>query len=230
MTHRERRALLAGAIVLAIVCSAVFARAVLAQRAADLARAQARAALLPEPTTPTSDAATRWMLDWSGGTDQLHYWQALQRFRIVTAAALASTKFTVAPSLSLVFRLEETVTYLRSAASSARTPALRSRLEDMLGLAYYDDARLHAGEVPIAPQLEQRAVVAFRQAVLIDGSNDAAKTNLEVMLRTLQAARKPRAPHTKPVPDTSRAEGLVGGPEGFPQMNGAIGFRPRGGY
>lgn len=230
MTRRERRALLAGAILLAIVCSALFARAVFAQRAADLARAQARAALLPERTTPASDAAARAMLGWSGGTEQLHYWQALQRFRLVMPAALQATKYTVAPSLSLVFRIEETVTYLRSAALDARSPELRSRLEDLLGLAYYDDARLHAGEQPIAPQLERHAAAAFRQAVLSDGSNDAAKTNLEVVLRKLQASRRASGGNPKPPPDTSRVEGGLDSTNGFPQMNGAHGRRFHGGY
>jgi len=230
MTRRERRTLLAGAILLAIVCSALFARAVLTQRAADLARAQARAALLPEPKAPASDAAARTMLGWSGGTEQLHYWQALQRFRVVMPAALKATHFTVAPSLALLFRLEGTVTYLRDAALNARSPALRSRLEDILGLAYYDDARLHAGEEPVAPQLERRAAAAFRQAVLLDDSNDAAKTNLEVVLRALQAARQPPAPNEKPVPDTSRVEGLLDSSNGVPSMNGAVGPRIFGGY
>jgi hypothetical protein len=230
MTRRERGVLLAVAIVLAIVCSALFARAVVAQRAVDFARAQARAALLPERTTPTSDVAARTMLDWSGGTEQLHYWQALQRFRVVTKAALNAAQYTVGPPLSLVFRLEETVTYLRSAALSARSPALRSRLDDILGLAYYDDARLHAGEEPIAPQLERHAAAAFRQAVLSDGSNDAAKTNLEVLLRILQAERPPKARSVPPKPDTTRGEGLLGGPSGFPEMNGAVGPHTRGGY
>ena len=46
MTQRERRALLAAAVVLALVCSVLFARAVLVRRASDLFRAQARAALV----------------------------------------------------------------------------------------------------------------------------------------------------------------------------------------
>jgi len=230
MTRRERRALLVVAIVLATVCSALFARAVLAHQAEDLARAQARAALLPEPTTPASDVAVRAMLGWSGGTEQLHYWQALQRFRLVTAAAVKATQFTVGPPLQVVFQLEETVSYLRGTALSTRSPALRSRLEDMLGLAYYDDARLHAGEEPVEPQLVQRAVSAFRQAVLSDGSNDAAKTNLEVLLQKLQAKRLPSTPHTPPAPDVKRAKGIVKGPTGIPQLNGASGRRVRGGY
>jgi hypothetical protein len=230
MTRRERRTLLAVAIVLAVLCSALFARAVFAQRAVDLSRAQARAALFREPTMPTSDAATRTMLGWSGGTGQLDYWQALQRFRVVTPAAVEDSKFAIGPNLAVIFRLEETATYLRSAAQDASSPALRSRLWDMLGLAYYDDARLHAGQVPIEPQLEQRAVVAFRQAVRNDASNDAAKTNLEVLLRKLLASHIPPPGHSTPVPDVKRVGGVLKLPTGAPEFNGAHGHKIRGGY
>jgi hypothetical protein len=230
MTRRERWGLLGVAIMLAIVCCALFARAVLAQRAVDLSRAEARAALFAKPTMPATDAAALAMLDWSGGTGQLHYWQALQRFRVVTGEAVRAAQFTIGPNLALVYRLESTATYLRTAALDASSPALRSRLEDMLGLALYDDARLHAGEAPIAPELEQRAVVAFRQAVLMDGSNDAAKTNLEVLLRKVGTIPRPPSAHAKPAPDLKRAQGLVRGPKQFPEFNGDHGLRIRGGY
>jgi len=230
MTRRERRGLLLGAIVLALVCSALFARAVLAQRAADLARAQARAAILPEPTTPSSDIASRTMLDWSGGNEQLQYWQALQRFKLVHAAVRGAAQYSLAPSLSLVFKLEQTVTYLRTAAPNGGSRAHRSQLEDMLGLAYYDDARLHQGEEPIEPQLDRRAIAAFRAAILLDASNDAAKTNLEVLLRSLHQTAQPTTPHQTPAPDSARADNLVQSSNGFPSMNGAVGRRIHGGY
>ncbi|HET6848460.1 MAG TPA: hypothetical protein VFH74_06355, partial [Gaiellales bacterium] len=78
MTPRERKALLAVAIVLALVCSLLFARAVLARRTADFARAQVRAALLSSNKAPASDFFERTMLGWTGETQQLRYWQALQ--------------------------------------------------------------------------------------------------------------------------------------------------------
>jgi hypothetical protein len=172
MNRGERRALLAAAIVLALTCAVLFARAVLARRAADLFQAQARAALLSSKTPPASDVAARTMIGWSGGTGELRYWQALQRFRVMSAEASRATQFTLSPTLPLVFKAEQTVTYLRVLATQAGSPALRSRLEDMLGLAYFYDALLHAGEEPVESELEQRAVGAFREAVLIDNSND----------------------------------------------------------
>jgi hypothetical protein len=230
MTRRERRTLLAAAVVLALVCSLLFARAVLARRTADLARAQVRAALLPTPTAPASDVAERTMLGLSGGTAELRYWQALERFRVVTAAAAQSTKYTLQSGLSLVFKLEQTVTDLRKVAGEDGSPARRSRLEDMLGLAYFYDAEIHQGQVPIGPELDRKAIAAFRQAVLLDGSNDAAKTNLEVLLRISQRGRKAHTAHQKPIPDQSRVENLSESTNGLPSMNGAVGRRVHGGY
>ena len=230
MTRGERKALLVCAVVLALVCSLLFARAVLARRTADLARAQVRAALLSDPKGPSSDVAERAMLGLSGGTAQLRYWQALQRFRIVSSQARQSTQFTLLPTLPLVFNLEQTVSYLRGVAAQEGSRERRSRLEGMLGLAYFYDAELHQGEVPVQPELEKRAVAAFRRAVLLDGSNDAAKTNLEVLLRKLKQARKPHTVHQTPVPDQSRIENLAQGANGLPSMNGAVGRRVHGGY
>jgi hypothetical protein len=230
MTRRERKALLVCAIVLALVCSLLFARAVLARRTADLARAQVRAALLSSRTSPASDVAERTMLRWSGATGQLRYWQALQRFRVVTAAAKQSTQYTLQPTLPLVFKLEQMVAALRGVAARDGSSERRSRLEDMLGLAYFYDASLHQGEEPVEPELERRAVAAFRQAVLLDSSNDAAKTNLEVLLQKLAQSRKPHTGSQKPVPDTSRVNSLIQSANGLPSMNGAVGRRVHGGY
>jgi hypothetical protein len=230
MTRGERKALLVCAVVLALVCSLLFARAVLARRTADLARAQVRAALLSTPKAPSSDVAERTMLGLSGGTAQLRYWQALQRFRLVSDQARQSTQFTLLPTLSLVFKLEQTVTYLRGVAERDGSRLRRSRLEGMLGLAYFYDAALHEGEEPVEPELEHRAVAAFRQAVLLDGSNDAAKTNLEVLLRKLQQSRRPNTPQQAPIPDQSRIESLPQSANGLASMNGAVGRRVHGGY
>jgi hypothetical protein len=230
MTRRERRAFLGGAIVLALVCSLLFARAFLVRRTADLTRAQVRAALLSSRTSPTFDAAERTMLGWSGGTEQLRYWQALQRFRVVSAEASQSTQYTLLPTLPLVFKLEQTVTYLREVAQQDASPTRRSRLEDMVGLAYFYDAALHQGEEPVGPALESRAIDAFRQAVLLDSSNDAAKTNLEVLLRRQQRSGKSHTPHQKPVPDTARVDSLIQSANGLASMNGAVGRRIHGGY
>ncbi|HJU37853.1 MAG TPA: hypothetical protein VJ716_10600 [Gaiellaceae bacterium] len=229
MTRRERKALLVCAVVLALVCSLLFARAVLARRTADLARAQVRAALLATPKAPAPDFAERTMLSWSGGTGQLRYWQALQHFRLVASAARQSTQYTLLPQLSLVFKLEEMVASLRAVATQDDSPVRRSRLEDMLGLAYFYDAELHQGEFPVEPELEGRAISAFRQAILLDSSNDAAKTNLEVVLRK----RRTQKPHTvkqPPAPDQSRIESLPQSANGLTSLNGAVGRRVRGGY
>lgn len=230
MTRGERRALLVGAVVLAAVCSALFARAVLAQRASDLARAQARAAILPMPTSPASDAADRLMIGWSGGTAQMRYWQALQRFQVATTEALRATQYTLSPSLPLVFRFEQTVAYLKRIADEPDSPARRSQLQDMLGLAYFADAELHQGQEPIEPELDKKAIAAFRQAVLLDGSNDAAKTNLEVLLRLQPAPQKGGIPHQPTIPDAGRAEGQLQDAIGLPSQNGAVGRRVSGGY
>ena len=230
MTRRERRALLACAIVLAFACTVLFARAVLVRRTSDLFQAQARAALLSTPTAPASDVTERTMLGWSGGTEQLRYWQALQRFRVVTAEARPSAQYTLLPTLPIVFKLEQTVTYLRGVAAQDGSRARRSRLEDMLGLAYFYDAELHQGQEPVEPELEGRAIAAFRQAVLFDSSNDAAKTNLEVVLRKLLRRHKPHTVRQKPVPDTARVNSLVEGTNGVASLNGAVGRRIHGGY
>ncbi len=230
MTRSERRWLLAGAIVLAIVCSALFARAVLAQRTADLARTQARAALLPAPKSPASDFAERAMLGWSGATDQMRYWQALQRFRLVTTEASGATQYTLLPALPLIFKLEETVSSLKRTAAEDDSRQRRSRLEDMLGLAYFYDAKLHPGEIPVEPQLEGSATAAFRSAVLLDGSDDAAKTNLELLLRKQRQTQSPQTQHPKLLPDLIRVLGLVQGANGLPSQNGAVGRRFHGGY
>jgi hypothetical protein len=229
MTSGERKALLACATVLALACSLLFARALVARQASDLFRAQARAALLPAPTAPTSNFAARTMLGWSGGTGQLRYWQALQRFRLIAAEVGPSTQYTLLPKLSLVFKLEQTVTSLRAVAAKERSRARRSRLEDMIGLAYFYDAGVHQGEEPVEPELERRAIDAFRQAVLLDGSDDAAKTNLELLLRRLPS-RQTNTRNQKPVPDTSRVNALVQGTNGLTSLNGAVGRRFHGGY
>jgi hypothetical protein len=229
MTRGERKALLLCAIVLALVCSLLFARAVLARRTADLARAQVRATLLSAKTSPASDFAERTMLGWSGETEQLRYWQALQRFRLVTADVRPATQYTLLPTLPLVFKLEQMVSSLKAVAAKDGSRARRSRLDDMVGLAYFYDAGLHQGEEPIAPELERKAIAAFRQAVLLDPSNDAAKTNLEVLLRRLRSRRSPTA-HQKPIPDQSRIDNLIQSANGLASMNGAVGRRIHGGY
>jgi len=229
MTRGEKKALLACAIVLALACSVLFARAVLVRRAAGLFQGQARAALLSSRTSPASYAAERTLIGWSGGTEQLRYWQALQRFRVVAAEVRPSTQYTLLPTLPLVFKLEQTVTYLRSVAARDGSPVRRSRLEDMIGLAYFYDAGLHQGQEPVEPELEGRAIAAFRQAVLLDGSNDAAKTNLEVLLRR-QRSRDTNTPHQKPIPDTARVNSLIESANGLASMNGAVGRRIHGGY
>lgn len=230
MTPRERKALLAVAIVLALVCSLLFARAVLARRTADFARAQVRAALLSSNKAPASDFFERTMLGWTGETQQLRYWQALQRFRVVTAEARPSTQYTLLPALPLVFKLEQTVTSLRAVAARDGSRARRSRLEDMIGLAYFYDAGLHQGEEPVAPELERRAIAAFRQAVLLDRSNDAAKTNLEVLLRRELGRHTSHTVQQTPAPDQARVNSLVAGTNGIASMNGAVGRRIHGGY
>jgi len=230
MTRWERRAFLGCAIVLALLCSVLFARALVVRRTADLARAQVRAALLSARTSPKFDVVERTMLGWSGGTEQLRYWHALQRFRVVSAEASQSTQYTLLPTLPLVFKLEQTVTYLRQLAQQDGSRTRRSRLEDMVGLAYLSDASLHQGEEPVEPALKRRAIDAFRQAVLLDSSNDAAKTNLELVLRQLQRSHKSRTGNQKPVPDTARVDSLVQSANGLASMNGAVGRRVHGGY
>jgi hypothetical protein len=230
VTRWERRLLLGGAIVLAVVCSALFARAVIGQRAADYAHAQARAAILVSATVPRSDFADRTMLGWTGSTGQIRYWQALQRFRLISKRAIEAAGLTAMSSLGLIYDLAQTEAYLRREAVRGSTSAIRSRLYDMLGLAYFDDALLHAGQVPVGPALEAKAVGAFRQAVLADGTNEAAKTNLEFLLRKKLGQQQPPAGPTKPAQDTNRADNGTSEPSGLPSYFGAIGKKIRGGF
>jgi hypothetical protein len=229
MTRRERRSLLAGALALAVVCSVLFARAVLAQRAADLARAQARAALLPAPKSPASDLTERKMLEWTGASEQTRYWQALQRFRNVSAEARRAAQNTLVP-LPLVFRLGATETALKTAAAQDHSGRRRSRLEDMLGLTYYYDATLHLGEDPIEPELDGKAIVAFRRAVILDSSNEAAKTNLEWLLRNKQERQRQRVGRPKLQPGLTRAQNAMQSAIGLPSQNGSVGRHFAGGY
>lgn len=229
MTRRERRWLLVCAIVLALVCCALFARAVLAERAAGLARAQARAALLPTRTPPASDVFERAMLDWTGASGQMRFWQALQRFRTVAADARRAGQYTLAP-LPLIFRLEQTIAALQRTAAEDHSRQRRSRLEDMIGLAYFYDATLHRGEDPVEPQLEGKAAVAFRRAILLDRSNNTAKTNLEWLLRRQLRRKKGHAGQSEPVPGQTRAEGAIQSAIGIPSQNGSVGRRFSGGY
>jgi len=100
----------------------------------------------------------------------------------------------------------------------------------MLGLAYYYDAVLHAGQGPVEPALDNKAIGAFRQAVLVDETNGAAKTNLELVLRKQLSLKPKPLNHTKPIPDTSRVNIDPGGPNGLPQENGGHGKRFTGGF
>src|SRR5581483_3739763 len=181
-------------------------------------------------TAPSVDAADRTMLDWSGASGELRYWQALQRFRLAAHGAKRSTKYTLSASLPLVFKLEETVTELEKAAEAPDSRARRSRLEDMLGLGYYYDALIHQGQDPVEPELDGKAIAAFRQAVLLNSSNDAAKTNLELVLLKLRSLHKVSTPHQKPIPDQGRVDNLIQSANGLPSMNGAVGRRIHGGY
>jgi hypothetical protein len=230
MTRRERKSLLAGATVLAVICSALFARAVLAQRTADFARAQVRAALLSSRKVPAPDAAERAMIDWSGAAGQMRYWLALQRFRIVAGQAKNASQYTFLPMLPLIFRLDETLAALRRAATEDDSSQRRSRLEDMLGLGYFYDAALHRGEDPEEPEFDGKAIVAFRQAVLLDGSDAAAKTNLELLLRMQHRRQLRHVGHPKPLPGQTRAQNEQQSASGLPGQNGSVGRRFFGGY
>lgn len=230
MTRRERRALLGAAIVLAAVCAALFARAVLAQRAADLSRGEARAALLPTRQPPRSDGAARGMLEWSGAIDQMRFWQALQRFHVVSARAKTAAQYTLVP-LGLIAELDAAEASLKRAAAEAGSPRRRSRLDDMLGLAYVYDATLHRGQEPIEPQLEAKAIVAFRHAALLDSQDDDAKTNLELLLRRqLRRKRRQQAERQGPLPDEARVQNLLQDAAGLPAQNGSVGRHFSGGY
>lgn len=230
MTRGEQRVLLGAAIMLGIVCSVLFARAVLAQRAADFARAQERAALLSYKASPTSDVADRTMLGWSGATEQVRFWEALQRFRFIGTEAKRAAQYTLQPPLTMMYQLGVTETALRKTAVEDHSRTRRSRLEDMLGLAYYYDAELHRGEFPVEPELDSRAVAAFRQAVLLDGTNAAAKTNLELLLRKQLQERRGKTKKTPALPGQSRAQNQLQSAVGHPSQNGSVGKRVSGGY
>lgn len=230
MTKGERRSLLGIALVLSLVCCALFARAVLAKRADDLARAQARAALLPTLKSPSSDGPGRSMLEWTGAIDQTRFWQALQRFRVISQQVETALQYTVVP-LTLISRLDAAEAALRTAVTQQHARGRRSRLENMLGLAYAYNARLHHGQEPIEPQLDGKAIVAFRRAVSLDGSDDDAKTNLELLLRQQQRReRKRQKEQPKLAPAQARSQNLMPSATGIPGQNGSVGRHFSGGY
>jgi hypothetical protein len=70
---------------------------------------------------------------------------------------------------------------LKRAISVERDPARASAAANVLGLLLFTDpADIDSGQA-------ERAVGAFQDAVLIDPRNDAAKSNLELMLRQIQS-------------------------------------------
>ena len=85
----------------------------------------------------------------------------------------------------------EDVQAARAAADAALTRIavdsdrrVAGQAQDLLGLLAADDVSATA---PGAPSPVERALAAFQAAVRLDHSNEAAKTNLEVALRLLEA-------------------------------------------
>jgi len=144
-------------------------------RAGDARFAQApRAARWSPPTILPSDPA-RHILDLS---DQLAFRRAVRGF--VGAASLGNG-FDNGYSESRTRAAVETT--LAGAAQSSDTRRA-SQAENLLGILAFVDSRQRG---PSAPAPIDRSVAAFQAAVRLDPTNEAAKYNLEWLLRQLAA-------------------------------------------
>jgi hypothetical protein len=144
-------------------------------RAGDTHFSQApRAARWSPPTILPFDPASR-ILDLS---DQLAFRRALRSF--VGAESLGNG-FDNGYSESRTRAAVETTLAKVAQSSDARRA---SQAENLLGILAFADSRQRG---PSAPAPIDRSVAAFQAAVRLDPSNEAAKFNLEWLLRRLAA-------------------------------------------
>ena len=97
---------------------------------------------------------------------------------------------------------------LADVAASSDAPAHASQAFDLLGILAFSDSTSGRRATPV-----ERSLAAFDNAVRRDPGNTAAKYNLELLLRLLEAEGERRGPNTAPGP---RGNGRRGAGTGVP--------------
>ena len=99
---------------------------------------------------------------------------------------------------------------LASAAAQRGERGQASQASDLLGVLAFDDATTGQGAAPPA----ERSLAAFQNAVRLDTGNAAAKYNLELLLRLLEARGQRIGPNPSPGPRGSGQRGAGSGTPG----------------
>jgi hypothetical protein len=184
-----RRGLALGAALVSVAVSVallVLALDVLRWRghvdAADLRFAAASGdAGMWEPDTILPVGVTRSLLAVG---DDLDYRRAVQRFRVSRIGQPAREQDDVARK----GRVEAELARLDRTDDDARR---RSLIANLQGALAFEQAREDGGQASV---LLRRSLAAFRRAIALDGRNDDAKYNLELVLRLLQQAESESSP------------------------------------
>ena len=98
---------------------------------------------------------------------------------------------------------------LADVAASNDAPAHASQAFDLLGILAFSDSTSGRRATPV-----ERSLAAFDNAVRRDPGNTAAKYNLELLLRLLEAEGERRGPNTAPGPRGSGRRGAGTGTPG----------------
>ena len=138
-----------------------------------------------------------------GVDDDVQLRRAIARFQV--ARLLQSTTIFTEPSVQAAIARAEIA--LVNVERHAQRDQDRSIAANLLGVLNF---RLAFGSQTSAASAMQRSMLAFRRAILWDGSNEDAKSNLELALRLLQAVQVQQR----------RQEGVLGSREGRGQGAG----------
>lgn len=184
-----RRALILGAGVAAIAAAVlVFALAVDVLRwrghvdAADLRFAAASGnAAMWEPETILPRRVSRSLLALG---DDVAYRRAVQRFRVSRIGQPAREQADVA-------RKGRVESELARVDRGDADPPRRSLVANLQGVLAFEEARDDEGQRAV---LLRRSLESFRRAIALDGRNEDAKYNLELVLRLLQRAENDSGP------------------------------------
>jgi hypothetical protein len=98
---------------------------------------------------------------------------------------------------------------LAEVAAAGGTPAQASQAFDLLGILAFSDSTSGRRATPV-----ERSLAAFENAVRRDPDNTAAKYNLELLLRALEADGERRGPNPAPGPRGSSRRGAGTGTPG----------------
>ena len=98
---------------------------------------------------------------------------------------------------------------LADVAASNDAPAHASQAFDLLGILAFSDSTSGRRATPV-----ERSLAAFDNAVRRDPGNTAAKYNLELLLRLLEAEGERRGPNPAPGPRGSGRRGAGTGSPG----------------